>query len=72
MSPQLRRLVLDLGPLLIFFGAFKYAGFFAATGAFMVAITAALAIGYAFERLVFGSIERATVQRWGMVRMAKG
>jgi NitT/TauT family transport system permease protein len=30
------------------------------------------AIGYAFERLVFGSIERATVQRWGMVRMAKG
>jgi NitT/TauT family transport system permease protein len=30
------------------------------------------AIGYAFERLVFGSIERATVLRWGMVRMAKG
>ena len=30
------------------------------------------AIGYVFERLVFGSIERATVQRWGMVRMAKG
>jgi NitT/TauT family transport system permease protein len=29
-------------------------------------------IGYAFERLVFGSIERATVQRWGMVRVAKG
>jgi NitT/TauT family transport system permease protein len=28
------------------------------------------AIGFAFERLVFGSIERATVQRWGMVRMA--
>jgi NitT/TauT family transport system permease protein len=27
-------------------------------------------IGFAFERLVFGSIERATVQRWGMVRMA--
>ena len=30
------------------------------------------AIGYAFERLVFGSIERATVLRWGMVRTAKG
>jgi len=30
------------------------------------------AIGFAFERLVFGSIERATVQRWGMVRTAKG
>jgi hypothetical protein len=24
-----------------------------------------------FERLVFGSIERATVMRWGMVRTAK-
>ena len=29
-------------------------------------------IGFAFERLVFGSLERATVQRWGMVRTAKG
>ncbi len=29
-------------------------------------------IGFVFERLVFGSIEKATVQRWGMVRMAKG
>jgi len=29
------------------------------------------AIGFAFERLVFGSIEKATVQRWGMVRNAK-
>jgi NitT/TauT family transport system permease protein len=29
------------------------------------------AIGFAFERLVFGSIERATVQRWGMVRLAR-
>jgi NitT/TauT family transport system permease protein len=30
------------------------------------------AIGFMTERLVFGSIERATVQRWGMVRAAKG
>jgi NitT/TauT family transport system permease protein len=30
------------------------------------------AIGFLFERLVFGSIERATVMRWGMVRTAKG
>jgi NitT/TauT family transport system permease protein len=30
------------------------------------------AIGFAFERLVFGSIEKATVQRWGMVRIVKG
>lgn len=30
------------------------------------------AIGFAFERLVFGTLEKATVQRWGMVRTAKG
>ncbi len=29
-------------------------------------------IGFAFERLVLGSLERATVQRWGMVRVARG
>jgi NitT/TauT family transport system permease protein len=29
------------------------------------------AIGFAFERLVFGSLERATVLRWGMVRSTK-
>jgi NitT/TauT family transport system permease protein len=29
-------------------------------------------IGFVFERLVFGSIERATVVRWGMVRTTKG
>ena len=29
-------------------------------------------IGFVFERLVFGSLERATVQRWGMVRTARG
>jgi len=29
-------------------------------------------IGYLFERMVFGSLERATVQRWGMTRSAKG
>jgi NitT/TauT family transport system permease protein len=29
------------------------------------------AIGFVFERLVFGSIEKATVARWGMVRAAK-
>jgi NitT/TauT family transport system permease protein len=28
-------------------------------------------LGFVFERLVFGSLERATVQRWGMVRAAK-
>jgi NitT/TauT family transport system permease protein len=29
-------------------------------------------IGFAFERLVFGTLERATVQRWGMVREGTG
>jgi NitT/TauT family transport system permease protein len=29
-------------------------------------------IGFAFERIVFGSLERATVLRWGMVSAAKG
>jgi NitT/TauT family transport system permease protein len=29
------------------------------------------AIGFVFERLVFGSLERTTVLRWGMVRAAK-
>jgi NitT/TauT family transport system permease protein len=28
-------------------------------------------IGFVFERLVFGSLERSTIQRWGMVRAAK-
>jgi len=28
-------------------------------------------VGFVFERLVFGSLERATVMRWGMVRAAK-
>ncbi|MGE5151220.1 MAG: ABC transporter permease [Rhodospirillaceae bacterium] len=29
------------------------------------------AIGYVFEKLVFGSLERATIVRWGMLRTAK-
>ena len=29
-------------------------------------------IGFVFEKLVFGSLERATIQRWGMSRAAKG
>ncbi|HXZ21380.1 MAG TPA: ABC transporter permease [Pseudolabrys sp.] len=29
-------------------------------------------IGFAFERLFFGSLERMTVMRWGMMRAAKG
>lgn len=29
-------------------------------------------IGFVFERLVFGTLEQRTVQRWGMVRVVKG
>ncbi len=50
MNPQLRKLILDLGPLLIFFAAFKYLGIFPATAAFMVAVLVALAIGYVLEK----------------------
>jgi intracellular septation protein len=50
MNPQIRRLALDLGPLLIFFAAFKYLGIFGATAAFMAAVLAALVIGYVMER----------------------
>jgi intracellular septation protein len=48
----LERLGLDLGPLLIFFAAFEWAGIFAATAAFMVAVLVALAAGYAIERRI--------------------
>ena len=50
MNPQVRRLLLDLGPLLVFFTSFRFFGIFAATAAFMVAILAALALGFALER----------------------
>jgi intracellular septation protein len=50
MNPQVRRLALDLGPLLIFFAAFRFMGIFAATGAFMAAVLVALALSYALEK----------------------
>jgi intracellular septation protein len=50
VNPQLRRLALDLGPLLIFFAAFKYLGIFGATAAFIAAVLAALVLGYFIER----------------------
>jgi len=52
-KPQLNpalKLVLDLGPLLIFFGVNSRFGIFAATGAFMAAIVIALAVAYALTR----------------------
>jgi len=41
------------------------------TDVMLAALIVIGAIGFVFERLVFGSLERATVLRWGMVRAAK-
>lgn len=42
------------------------------TDVMMASLVVIGALGFVFERLVFGALERATVQRWGMVRLAKG
>jgi len=44
------KLVLDIGPLVLFFAANAKFGIYVATGAFMVAILAALAVSYAMTR----------------------
>lgn len=44
---------------------------FLQTNIMMASIVMIGLIGFLFERLVFGSIERATVARWGMVRLAR-
>jgi intracellular septation protein len=49
LNPVLK-LVLDIGPLVLFFAANAKLGIFAPTGAFMVAILAALAVSYAMTR----------------------
>jgi intracellular septation protein len=52
-KPQLNpllKLVLDLGPLVLFFVANSHYGIFAATATFMVAVLAALAVSYAITR----------------------
>lgn len=63
------KLIIDLGPLLVFFAVNAAAGIFWATGAFMVTFFIALAVGYVYERklepmplftgiivLIFGSL----------------
>ncbi len=68
LNPILK-LVLDIGPLVLFFAANARLGIFVATGAFMVAVLIALAVSYAMTRhvaimllvtagivLVFGSL----------------
>ncbi|HVP84851.1 MAG TPA: septation protein A [Rhizomicrobium sp.] len=49
---QFRRLALDLGPLVVFFAAFKFANIYVATGLFMAAVLVSLAVGYWFERKI--------------------
>jgi intracellular septation protein len=49
LNPMLK-LVLDIGPLVLFFAANARFGIFAATGAFMVAVLIALAVAYFFTR----------------------
>ena len=49
LNPVLK-LVLDIGPLVLFFAANAKFGIYAATGAFMVAVLIALAVSYALTR----------------------
>ena len=49
LNPGLK-LVLDIGPLILFFVANSKFGIYVATGAFMVAILVALALSYAMTR----------------------
>jgi intracellular septation protein len=49
LNPMLK-LALDIGPLILFFAANAKFGIYAATGAFMVAVLAALAFSYVMTR----------------------
>jgi intracellular septation protein len=51
INPVLK-LVLDIGPLVVFFAANSKFGIFVATGVFMVAVLAALAVSYVITRHV--------------------
>ena len=46
------RLIVDIGPLAVFFIAFERAGFMTATAAFMVATAISIAVSYGLERRV--------------------
>lgn len=50
MNPQIRRLILDFGPLMIFAACYHYFGIYGATAGFMVAVMVALALDYWFDR----------------------
>lgn len=50
MNPQIRRSVVDFGPLLLFFVAWSVGGIYAATAAAMVAGVLAVALGFWLDR----------------------
>jgi intracellular septation protein len=50
MNPQLRRSLVDFGPLLLFFVAYRLFGLYAATATVMVAAVGAVVLGYVFDR----------------------
>jgi intracellular septation protein len=50
MSAQLRRILLDLGPLVAFFAVFQFLGIFAATAVFMALVVVSLVTGYWLEK----------------------
>jgi intracellular septation protein len=50
MNPQLRRSLLDFGPLLLFFIAYRLFGLYVATGTIMVTAVAAVLLGYVLDR----------------------
>ena len=56
-NPPLTKLLLDLGPLVLFFAVNALYGIFAATGVFMVTVVAALIA----SRLLYGKIETMPV-----------
>jgi intracellular septation protein len=52
MNSQLRRTILDFGPLLLFFAAYKLFNLTVATGTVMAAASAAVGAGYWFDRKI--------------------
>src|SRR5512140_159568 len=52
MNPQLRRSVVDFGPLLLFFVAYRLFDLYVATATVMVAAVAAAVLGFFLDRKV--------------------
>jgi intracellular septation protein len=50
MNPQFRRSLVDFGPLLAFFIAYRLFGLYTATATVMVAAVAAAVLGYVFDK----------------------